>query len=104
MPVKLTALHLVWQILNILFIGNTTGKGSFFPNGVHGAINNPVGYAAVASCLNDFPSPAALDGQVLSFLHTLIGLRPLLVEDGSVPFMLRLPFLTLDLICAPKVV
>ena len=54
------------QLLNILFLGNPEAKGVFFPDGVLGRINSPVGYNATASGLDDFPSPVAAVGQVHS--------------------------------------
>ena len=47
------------QILNILFLGNPAAKGVFFPNGVYGAINSPVGYNLTAGGLDSFPSSGA---------------------------------------------
>ena len=47
------------QVLNILFLGNPAGKGVFFPNGVYGAINKPVGYNLTAGGLDSFPATGA---------------------------------------------
>ena len=47
------------QVLNILFLGNPEAKGVFFPNGVYGAINKPVGYNVTASGLDSFPASGA---------------------------------------------
>ncbi len=53
------------QLLNILFLGiHDNGKGSFFPEGVVGAINTPVGYNLTDSGLTSFPYTALVDGQV----------------------------------------
>ena len=53
------------QLLNILFLGiYNNGKGSFFPEGVVGAINTPVGYNLTDSGLTSFPYAAKTDGQV----------------------------------------
>ncbi len=54
-----------WQLLNILFLGiHDNGKGSFFPEGVVGAINTPVGYNLTDTGLTSFPFTALVDGQV----------------------------------------
>jgi len=40
-------------------LGNPSGIGPFFPNGLVGAINSPVGYANMATGLEDFPATPA---------------------------------------------
>ena len=44
------------QLINMYSLGNPSGIGPFFPNGLVGAINSPVGYANMATGLEDFPA------------------------------------------------
>ncbi|DBA90435.1 TPA: hypothetical protein ACH3X1_003706 [Trebouxia sp. C0004] len=44
------------QLINMYSLGNPSGIGPFFPNGLVGAINSPVGYTNMATGLEDFPA------------------------------------------------
>ncbi len=44
------------QLINMYSLGNPSGIGPFFPNGLVGAINSPVGYSNMATGLEDFPA------------------------------------------------
>ena len=44
------------QLINMYSLGNPSGIGPFFPNGLVGAINSPVGYANMATGLEAFPA------------------------------------------------
>ena len=52
------------QLINMYSLGNPSGVGPFFPNGLVGAINKPTGYTNMASGLEDFPSEPYLATQV----------------------------------------
>ncbi len=52
------------QLINMYSLGNPSGIGPFFPNGLVGAINSPVGYANMATGLEDFPATPADASQV----------------------------------------
>ncbi len=42
------------QNLNILMIGAQNGKGGFFPKGIQGKINKPVGFDKLAEATEDW--------------------------------------------------
>ena len=54
------------QLINMYSLGNASGIGPFFPNGLVGAINSPAGYGNQATGEEDFPSSPYLASQVLS--------------------------------------
>lgn len=43
------------QVLNIIFLGDQSGKGTFFPEGILGRINKPGDYDALATGIERFP-------------------------------------------------
>lgn len=43
------------QALNIIFLGDQSGKGTFFPEGILGKINTPKGFDELASGTENFP-------------------------------------------------
>ena len=43
------------QALNILFLGDKSGKGTFFPEGIPGKINTGKGFDELASGTESFP-------------------------------------------------
>ena len=45
---------LLLQNLNILMIGAQNGKGGFFPKGIQGKINKPVGFDKLAEATEDW--------------------------------------------------
>lgn len=47
------------QLINIVTLGSTTGKGGFFPNGLYGAINSSAGLTNSGNGLADFPTGLA---------------------------------------------
>ncbi|CAL8468921.1 g8462 [Coccomyxa elongata] len=47
------------QVINIAVLGNPSGTGVFFPNGLVGNITKPTGYDVLASGLDSFPASGA---------------------------------------------
>ena len=77
------------QLLNILFLGiHDNGKGSFFPEGVVGAINTPVGYNLTDTGLTTFPYVAVTDGQVGRSTHITPQASDLLTSNVGEPIVL----------------
>lgn len=73
--------------LNIIFLGDESGKGTFFPEGIYGRINSPKGYDNLATGLEDVPKCARLavqetEEQVGEISEPLTGALP-----ASVPGM-----------------
>ena len=73
------------QNINILTLGSPNGTGVFFPEGLHGRINTPTGYAEIASGLDDFPASPQLASQVCSslFLRDLVHLLHGTIHSGA---------------------
>lgn len=67
------SLDLLMQALNIIFLGDKSGKGTFFPEGVFGKIKTGEGFDELASGTENFPIWPKKAPQVLSScMHVLI--------------------------------
>lgn len=59
-------LPVLFQALNIIFLGDKSGKGTFFPEGVLGRIKTGEGFDQLASGVENFPIWPKKAPQVLS--------------------------------------
>ena len=73
----------VVQALNIIFLGDKSGKGTFFPEGVLGRINSGEGFDELASGVENFPIWPKKAPQVL--LVAAICLRAHMQYAADVP-------------------
>lgn len=78
----LSKLWLVVQNLNILMIGAQNGKGGFFPKGIQGKINKPVGFDKLAEATEDWTG--LREAEQVSFIT-----QPGTTYNSSIDMLLR---------------
>jgi hypothetical protein len=61
------------QVLRIVTLGSETGKGGFFPEGLNGKINSPVGFNVSANAFGGYPgNQVHIAKWILSCVLTLV--------------------------------